>query len=80
MSWAWFKSENKVELGMSETETCDLCGEKEEDTTHIVWECKKIHTEDSCKKIEKVNSVVTPRNLKLGAPNAKHYRMDASEN
>ena len=65
MSGSWFKSEDKVELGMSENETCDLCGEKQEDITHILWECKKIHTGESCQKFEKLSREDIPRSMKL---------------
>ena len=44
MSGAWFKTKDKNELGMTDTNVCQLCGEEEQDITHILWECKKYTT------------------------------------
>ena len=34
MSGAWFKTKDKNELGITDTNACQLCGEVEEDITH----------------------------------------------
>ena len=33
MSGAWFKTKDKNELGMTDTNICQLCGEEEQDIT-----------------------------------------------
>ena len=58
MRGAWFKNEDKIEFGMSETDICELRGEKEEDITHALWDCKKIYTGDSCKKLKELSRTI----------------------
>ena len=57
---------------------CELCCEKEEDITHTLWECKKIHTGDSCKKLKNLNREDIPRSMKPGAPNTMHKQIDTN--
>ena len=78
MSGAWFKNEDKIELGMNVKEACELCSEKEEDITHTLWDCKKIHTGDSCKQLKDLSRTDIPRNLKLGGPNAMRKQIDTN--
>ena len=63
-------------MGINTNDKCELCGETEEDITRTRWCCKPIHTEESCKKLKNQNREDIPRNLKLGAPNAKARETD----
>ena len=39
---------------------CSLCGETEEDITHILWHSKKIHIEGVCEKMNRIDFKVSP--------------------
>ena len=63
---------------MIDTSTCQMCGEEEQDITHTLWKCKKIHSEEICKKLRELKREDIPRNVKLGAPNAMNRQIDAN--
>lgn len=59
MSGAWFHSEDQIELGMRDSNKCNLCGETEEDIIHSLWDCKKLHGEGMCSKLKGPSGVGT---------------------
>ena len=50
MSGAWFKTKDKNELGMTDTNICQLYEEEEQDITHTLWEGKKYTLMKTAKK------------------------------
>ena len=52
--------------------------EKTQDITHTLWECKKIHADESCKKLREFKREDIPRNVKLGAPNVMNKKIYAN--
>jgi ribonuclease HI len=62
---AWAR--NKLhEIGKAEDDRCQLCGDKEEDIRHSLWECRCIHGEDT----ERMRALrhLLPVNLQFGIP------------
>ena len=78
MSGACFKTKDKNELGMTDTTSCQICGKEEQDITHTLWDCEKIHTGESRNKLRELKREDIPRNIKLGAPNAMSKQIDAN--
>ena len=68
MSGAWFKSDDQIELGMRDSKKCSLCGEDEDNITHTLWDCKKLHEGGMCSKLKGLCKNDIPRNLQLGIP------------
>ena len=78
VSGAWFKTQDKNELGINDTNLCQLCGEEEIDITHTLWDCKRIHDSKNSLKLRELNREDIPRNMKLGAPSAMNKKIDAN--
>ena len=62
---AWAQS-TLCEIGRTEDDKCQMCGEKEWDIRHTLWECKEVHGENT----ERMRALrpLLPTNLQFGIP------------